>query len=98
MFRKCLIFADTSADLVNIVLRYQVRTRNLILYALFNYFFPVGEQSSEGMPQNANEQNLLVVFGASVSNNFDCISRDLLVMISTFTDFKNLVKYFAKLL
>ncbi|XP_073228786.1 glucose-6-phosphate 1-dehydrogenase X-like [Porites lutea] len=25
----------------------------------------IGEQSSEGMPQNANEQNLLVVFGAS---------------------------------
>lgn len=50
------------------------------------------------MPQNANEQNLLVVFGASVSNNFDNISRDLLVMTRTFTDFRNLVKYFAKLL
>ena len=39
------------------------------------------------MPQNGDEQNLLVVFGASVSNNFDSISRDLLVMTSTFTDF-----------
>ena len=39
------------------------------------------------MPQNSDEQNLLVVFGASVSNNFDSISHDLLVKTSTFTDF-----------